>query len=58
MQEMLQKDFIIAVSKSDMLDDELKKTIEKNCQEKFRMYLFLLPQGKTTELKDLLWGKR
>ena len=41
--EMLQKDFIIAISKSDMLDDELKTSIEKelpkkylNCQTTFR----------------------
>src|SRR6202000_2685313 len=28
-EEMLQKDFVIAISKSDMLDDELKAAIEK-----------------------------
>src|SRR5690349_16715968 len=31
--EMLQKDFVIAISKSDMLDDELKQAIEKELPE-------------------------
>jgi hypothetical protein len=40
--DMLQKDFVIAVSKSDMLDEELKAAIEKELPKIFRIFLFLL----------------
>ena len=54
--EMLQKDFVIAISKSDMLDEELKTGIEKELPKNIP-YIFissLTGQG-LTELKDLLW---
>ena len=54
--EMLQKDFVIAISKSDMLDDELKAAIAKELPKNIP-HLFIssiLSQG-LPELKDLLW---
>lgn len=54
--ELLDKQFIIAISKSDMLDDELKEAIKKELPQNIP-YLFissLAAQG-LTELKDLLW---
>lgn len=54
--EMLQKDFVIAISKSDMLDDELKGAIQKELPKNIP-YVFISSvtgQG-LSELKDLLW---
>lgn len=54
--EMLQKDFIIAVSKSDMLDDELKEAISKELPANIPHVFFSSVTNKgLTELKDLLW---
>lgn len=54
--EMLQKDFVIAVSKSDMLDDELKAAVEKDLPEKIPHVFISSVTGKgLPELKDLLW---
>jgi GTP-binding protein len=54
--EMLQKDFIIAVSKSDMLDDELKRAIEKELPRKIPHVFISSATGQNLqELKDLLW---
>ena len=54
--EMLQKDFIIAVSKSDMLDDELKEAISKELPANIPHVFFSSVTTKgLTELKDLLW---
>jgi GTP-binding protein len=55
--EMLQKDFVIAISKSDMLDDELKEAIAKELPKKIP-YVFISSvtgQG-LSQLKDLLWN--
>jgi GTP-binding protein len=55
-EEMLQKDFVIAISKSDMLDDELKAAIAKDLPSNIP-HVFIssvLSQG-LNELKDLLW---
>lgn len=54
--EMLQKDFVIAVSKSDMLDDELKAAIRAEMPSEYPLVFIssVLQQG-LTELKDLLW---
>ncbi len=54
--EMLQKDFVIAISKSDMLDEELKIAIQKELPKNIS-YVFISSvtgQG-LSELKDLLW---
>ena len=54
--DMLQKDFVIAVSKSDMLDEELKTAIEKELPEKIPHVFISSISGKgLPELKDLLW---
>ncbi len=54
--EMLQKDFVIAVSKSDMLDDELKAAIKKELPTNIRHIFISSVTGQgLTELKDLLW---
>ncbi len=54
--EMLQKDFIIAISKSDMLDDELKKEISKELPKDVpHLFISSVAQKGLLELKDLLW---
>ena len=54
--EMLQKDFVIAISKSDMLDDELKTGIEKELPEKIpHIFISSVTGQGLSELKDLLW---
>lgn len=54
--EMLQKDFIIAISKSDMLDEELKEAIRKELPEGIpSIFISSLTNKGLTELKDLLW---
>jgi GTP-binding protein len=54
--EMLQKDFVIAVSKADMLDDELKEGIEKELPASVpHIFISSLTRQGLTELKDLLW---
>ena len=54
--EMLQKDFIIAVSKSDMLDDELKESIVHELPKNIpHLFISSLTNKGLTELKDLLW---
>lgn len=54
--ELLHKRFIIAVSKSDMLDEELKAEIEKNLPEKIpHLFISSVTGQGLTELKDLLW---
>ena len=54
--EMLYKDFVIAISKSDMLDEELKDAIRKVMPENIP-YVFIssVAQQGIMELKDLLW---
>ncbi|MEI8109832.1 MAG: GTPase ObgE [Chitinophagia bacterium] len=55
--EMLQKDFIIAISKSDMLDDELKAAIEKELPAHIpHIFISSATQTGLTQLKDLLWN--
>jgi len=54
--ELLHKQFIIAISKSDMLDDELKKEIEKNLPANIpHLFISSVAQQGLIELKDLLW---
>jgi GTP-binding protein len=54
--EMLQKDFIIAISKSDMLDDELKAEISKELPKDVpHVFISSVAQKGLVELKDLLW---
>ena len=54
--EMLQKDFIIAISKSDMLDDELKEAIAKELPKNVpHVFISSVTNTGLTTLKDLLW---
>lgn len=54
--DMLQKDFVIAVSKSDMLDDELKSAIIKDLPAHIPHVFISSVTGRgLTELKDMLW---
>ena len=54
--DMLQKDFLIAISKSDMLDDELKAEIKKELPSSVpHIFISSITQQGLTDLKDLLW---
>ena len=54
--ELLDKQRLLAISKSDMLDHELKEELEKKCLKEFPIYLYLpIAQTGLTELKDELW---
>jgi len=54
--ELLHKQFVIAISKSDMLDDELKQAIEKELPKNIpHLFISSLTNKGLTELKDLLW---
>jgi GTP-binding protein len=54
--ELLDKKFIIAISKSDMLDEELKLAIEKELPKNIPHVFISAVSGKgLQELKDLLW---
>jgi GTP-binding protein len=56
--EMLQKEFIIAISKSDMLDDELKAAIAKELPKNVpHVFISAVTGQGLTELKDILWQK-
>lgn len=55
--ELLQKSFIIAISKSDMLDDELKEAIRKEMPEEYPLvFISSVAQQGLQELKDVLWN--
>ncbi len=55
--ELLDKKFIIAVSKSDMLDDELKEAIEKELPEDVEhVFISSITNKGLVELKDVLWN--
>ncbi len=56
--EMLDKERVIAVSKSDMLDDELKAELKLELDNELPIpYLFIssVAQQGLTQLKDMLW---
>jgi len=54
--ELLHKQFIIAISKSDLLDDELKMAIEKELPKELpHIFISSATNKGITELKDLLW---
>lgn len=56
--ELMDKDYIISISKADLLDDELKKLISVEFPENRKPIFF---SGVSTEglmeLKDVIWGK-
>ena len=54
--ELLDKDRLLAISKSDMLDDELKAEIEKELPKDIpHLFISSVAQKGLTELKDTLW---
>jgi Obg family GTPase CgtA len=54
--ELLDKKFIIAISKSDMLDKELKDAIEKELPKNVpHIFISSVAQQGLVELKDMLW---
>ena len=56
--ELLDKDRILAISKSDMLDDELKEEIAKDLPKDIpSLFISSVAQQGLTELKDVIWKK-
>jgi GTP-binding protein len=54
--ELLHKQFLIAVSKSDMLDSELQEAIAKELPENIpHLFISSATTKNIQELKDLLW---
>ena len=54
--ELLDKKFIIAISKSDMLDDELKEAVQKELPANVpHLFISSLTNKGLMELKDVLW---
>lgn len=55
--ELLHKQFIIAISKSDMLDQELMEAIEKELPDNIpHLFISSVANKGLTELKDMLWN--
>ncbi len=55
--ELLHKEMIIAVSKSDMLDDELKEAVRKELPDNIpHVFISSVTQQGIPALKDLLWN--
>lgn len=54
--ELLDKQFLLAISKSDMLDDELKEAIAAELPENVpHVFISSVTQQGLSELKDMLW---
>ncbi|WP_461789865.1 GTPase ObgE [Pedobacter sp.] len=53
--ELMQKPHILAVTKSDMLDEELKSEMEKELPAIPHLFISSVAQQGLLELKDLLW---
>mgnify|MGYP002795217796 CR=1 FL=1 len=55
---MLDKDRLVEISKSDMLDGELKAELKEALDEKLKapyMFISAVAQQGLTQLKDKLW---
>jgi GTP-binding protein len=55
--ELLDKDRILAISKADMLDDELKNEIKIDLPKIPHLFISSVAQQGLVELKDLLWER-
>jgi GTP-binding protein len=55
--ELLDKERILAITKSDMIDDELKDEIEAELPEISYVFISSVAQQGLTDLKDLIWKK-
>jgi len=53
--ELLYKDRVMAISKSDMLDDELKEEIKKDLPDISFLFISSVAQSGLLELKDMIW---
>jgi GTP-binding protein len=53
--ELLDKQRLLAVSKSDMLDDELTLELSKNLPKIPHLFISSIAQYNISELKDLIW---
>jgi GTP-binding protein len=53
--ELLDKKRILAITKSDLLDDELKQEIRKDLPDTPRVFISSFNMDGIRELKDLLW---
>lgn len=53
--ELMDKERLLAISKSDMLDDELKEEMEKGLPEIPYIFISSVAQTGLVELKDMLW---
>ena len=55
--EIFHKKFLIAISKSDMLDDELKEAIEKELPQDIpHIFISSITNQGLVQLKDMLWA--
>lgn len=55
--ELLDKPRILAISKSDLIDDEIKEDIEKRLPEIPHIFISSATQSGLMELKDLIWAE-
>lgn len=55
--ELLHKDRLLAITKSDMLDDELKEQMAKDLPDIPYVFISSLASQGLDELKDLIWKK-
>lgn len=54
--ELLDKERILAISKADLLDEELIEEIKKDLGDKKAVFFSSVSQKNLTELKDLIWN--
>ena len=55
--ELLNKERVLAITKSDMLDEEMKEQMKADIPEIAYLFISSLAQQGLVELKDLLWKK-
>ncbi|MCC6702194.1 MAG: GTPase ObgE [Fluviicola sp.] len=55
--ELMHKERLLAITKSDMLDDELKAEIAKDLPKIPYLFISSVAQQGLTELKDLIWSR-
>ena len=55
--ELLLKERILAISKSDLIDDELKVMLSDNLPQVDTVFISSVSQTGIDELKDLIWKK-
>ena len=55
--ELLHKERLLAITKSDMLDDELIADIKKDLPKIPYLFISSVAEKGLTELKDLIWER-